>query len=133
MREKVCIIGDGITALMLTKALLDLDIKIDLITKNNFKTKIQDNRTIGISDSNLFFLKNHGIIDKKTKIFWKINQIKIFNSKSKLSKKLLLNFKNKNTILHMVKNNEIYLSLKKKIQKKSLLTILKKSFWHGFF
>jgi|TARA_B110000438_G_scaffold255998_1_gene263173 2-octaprenyl-6-methoxyphenol hydroxylase len=129
MREKVCIIGDGITALMLSKALLDLDIKVDLITKNNFKTKIQDSRTIGISDSNLFFLKNHGIIDKKTKIFWKINQIKIFNSKLKLNKNLLLNFENKekNSIFHMVKNDAIHLSLKKKIQKNSLLTIIKKN------
>ena len=128
MREKVCIIGDGITALMLTKALLDLDIKIDLITKNNFKTKIQDNRTIGISDSNLFFLKNQGIIDKKTKIFWKINQIKIFNSKLKLNKNLLLNFENKekNSIFHMVKNDAIHLSLKKKNTKKFITYYHKK-------
>ncbi len=34
MSEKICIIGDGITALMLTKVLLDLNIEIDLINKN---------------------------------------------------------------------------------------------------
>ena len=36
MSEKICIIGDGITALMLTKVLLDLNIEIDLINKNIF-------------------------------------------------------------------------------------------------
>ena len=34
MFEKNCIIWDGITALTLTKVLLDLNIEIDLINKN---------------------------------------------------------------------------------------------------
>ena len=37
MSEKICIIGDGITALMLTKVLLDLNIEIDLINKNTIQ------------------------------------------------------------------------------------------------
>jgi len=126
MREKVCIIGDGLTALMLSKALLDLNIEIDLIIKNNFKKKLLDDRTVGISDNNLLFLKDNQILDKKMKNFWKIKKIKIFNSKLELDKKLLLNFENKkkDPLFHMIKNNEIYLNLKKKLEKNSLLKIL---------
>lgn len=128
MREKVCIIGDGITALMLSKALIDLNIEIDLIIKNNFKKKLPDDRTVGISDNNFLFLKDNEILGKRLKNFWKIKKIKIFNSKLKLDKKLLLNFENKkkNPLFHMIKNNEIYLSLKKKLKKNLLFKILVK-------
>ena len=46
MSEKICIIGDGITALILAKVLLDLNIEIDLVNQNTFnKKKLKFNRS----------------------------------------------------------------------------------------
>ena len=56
MSEKICIIGDGITALMLTKVLLDLNIEIDLINQNIFNKKKLATRILAISNNNFMFL-----------------------------------------------------------------------------
>ena len=105
MSEKICIIGDGITALMLTKVLLDLNIEIDLINKNIFNKTPPIARTLAISNNNFLFLKKESILSEKMDSLWKINKINIFNSKLKNSPDLLINFKNK-------ENNPMFYTIK---------------------
>ena len=72
----ICLIGNGLTNILLAKNLFRKKIKVDLF----YRKKILDNtsvRTIGITRENLKFLKKN-IFDIE-KISWSINQIKVFN------------------------------------------------------
>ena len=55
---KVCILGSGLTALTLAKALVKKEILVDIFYKNK-KNYINKTRTLGISKSNVdYFNKN---------------------------------------------------------------------------
>ena len=119
MSERICIIGDGLTALMLAKVLLNLNIEIDLINKNIFNKTPSTTRTVAISNNNFLFLKKESILSEKMDSLWKINKINIFNLKLKNSPDLLINFKNKenNPLFYMIKYNNFFLNIKSKIKK----------------
>ena len=102
MSEKICIIGDGITALILAKVLLDLNIEIDLVNQNTFNKKKLKTRTLAISNSNFFFLKEQNILSEKINSLWKINKINIFNTKFRSGSSAILDFKNKKKILYFI-------------------------------
>jgi 2-octaprenyl-6-methoxyphenol hydroxylase len=83
----VCILGNGLTALTLAKALVNHEIKVDVfLNKKNFK--INDSSTIGITKDNIDFF-NKNIINLE-KIIWKLKRIEIFSEN--LKKEKLLNF-----------------------------------------
>ena len=69
---RVCIIGSGLTALTLAKALVNQKIFVDIVA-NNSKYKINYSRTIGISKTNYDYF-NKNIINIK-KIIWKLKKI----------------------------------------------------------
>ena len=110
---RVCIIGSGLSALALAKALVNQNIFVDIVslTKNY---KILSSRTIGISKSNFeYFNRNIVKIDK---IIWKLNKIEIYSDNLKNEK--LLNFENKNDqLFSIVKNFEIYEKINKSLFK----------------
>ena len=54
---KVSIIGTGLSSLTLAKALVNQNIRVDLITKKKIKT-LNKSRTIGISKANTEFFTN---------------------------------------------------------------------------
>jgi len=109
----VCILGVGLTSLTLAKALVNLGINVDVYSKKGVHIK-KDNRTLGISKSNIDFI-NENIVDIK-KLQWKIKKIEIYSDA--LNKERILNFENSNEQLFSVlKNHElisnIFLELKK--------------------
>ena len=115
---KICIIGDGLTSLVLAESLSKKGIDIDLVVKSEKKSK-KTLRTLGISKENLNFLQNlfPSIISTGNKI----NQIEIFND----SKNRILNFGNLNTTLFcMFKYDEILKSVKKKVTKNRGIKII---------
>ena len=65
-KQKICIIGDGLSGLITTLLLGKLDLQIDLISSKLKKKK--DNRTTAISPSNHTFLSK--IYLKKTQNFF---------------------------------------------------------------
>ena len=84
----VCILGNGLTALTLAKALVNNEINVDVLyNKKNYK--ISDTRTIGISKNNIDFF-NSNIINIE-KIIWNLKKIEIFSEN--LNKERLINFK----------------------------------------
>ena len=114
---KVCIIGDGLTSLSLAKNLVNKKINVDIYLekKNNISTT---KRTIGISKNNFDFFINE-IQNIKKKCFWEINKIEIYSEKIKNSK--ILDFKkDKSNLFFMLKNNELYRSLKDQLLKNKL-------------
>ena len=101
---KICLIGNGLTNLVLAKNLLKKKIEVDLLyrKKNEKKLKV---RTIGISNENIKFLNKN--ILKIEKIGWPVKEIKIFNELDQ--EKELLNFKTQNGYkFSTFKNHEIY-------------------------
>tara|TARA_B100001057_G_scaffold498311_1_gene604934 strand:+ start:967 stop:2040 length:1074 start_codon:yes stop_codon:yes gene_type:complete len=98
----VCILGSGLSALTLAKALVNLNVFVEMVpsTKNY---KISHSRTIGISKSNYDYFNNNVInIDK---IIWKIKEIEIFSDN--LKNERILNFKNENQLFSIIKNYKL--------------------------
>ena len=125
----ICIIGDGLTSLSLATILINKKINVHFYHKNRIENLLST-RTIGISKNNLeFFRKEIHKIPKK--IFWQIKKIEIYSEK--LENENLLRFeKDKVNLFYMVKNNDLYKSLIKKISKNKFFekkTIKKKSFY----
>ena len=110
---KVFILGSGLTALALAKALVNQNIFVDLVSSNK-NHKINHSRTVGISKSNFnYFNKNIINIEK---ISWKINKIEIYTDKDKKEK--ILNFENSdNQLFSMIKNYQLYQVLTKNLFK----------------
>ena len=112
----VCILGNGLTALTLAKALVNHEISVDVFSnKKNYR--INNARTIGIAKNNIdFFNKNIINIEK---IIWKLKRIDIFSENLKEDK--LINFKAKDDYLFSIlKNQKLYELLKKNLSKNYL-------------
>ena len=110
---RVCILGDGLSALTLAKALINQNIFVDMLVKKKINN-INQTRTLGISKYNLdFFNKNIINIEK---LIWKINSIEIFTDNLKDEK--LLNFKNGNSqLFSIIRNSELFKILEKNLLK----------------
>ena len=110
----ICIIGDGLTGLSLAKNLINKKINIHFYHKNKIEN-LSSSRTIGISKNNLeFFRKEIHKIPKKN--LWEIKKIEIYSEK--LDKENLVKFENnKDNLFYMVKNDDLYKSLKSEIFK----------------
>ena len=123
---KISIIGNNLTALVLAKVLLKKKIQVDLLYEENTTKNQKSVRTIGITQSNVLFLKKHfkGI----EKIGHKIDKISISTERQKND---LLNFENNSNFKFAVfKYENIYKlvksSLKKEKNFKSIKTKLDK-------
>ena len=117
----ICLIGNGLTNLILAKILANKNIYVSLYLDIRKKVKIYS-RTIGISKNNLDFI-NKQVINIK-KISWVINRIKIYNETSQ--KEEILNFSTSNKeLFSIVKNNELSELFFKKIKKNKFIKIRK--------
>ena len=86
----VCILGNGLSALTLAKALVNKNIYVDLLTQKN-DSQINQSRTLGISKSSSdFFNKNIINIEQ---LLWKLKKIEIFSDN--LENEKLVNFEKK--------------------------------------
>ena len=96
-KQKICIIGGGLTGLVASLILCKSGINVDLFVGNkaNNTSQLTNGRSIGISKSSYGFLLNHDFFNKFIKNMWPINEIKIYqNSNSNI--KEILNFKKNN-------------------------------------
>ena len=109
----VCILGNGLSALTLAKALVNKNIYVDLLTQKN-DSQINQSRTLGISKSSSdFFNKNIINIEQ---LLWKLKKIEIFSDN--LENEKLVNFeKKKNQLFSIIKNKELYKILEKDLSK----------------
>ena len=76
-KQKVCIIGGGLSGLITAITLSKLNLEIDLITRNYDKS-VKSSRTIAISQNNYNFLKELNIFKFSKKIFWPSYKIKLY-------------------------------------------------------
>ena len=111
---RVCILGSGLSALTLAKALLNQNIKVDILLSQK-KYSINKTRTLGISKSNLEFF-NRNIINIE-KIIWKLRKIEILTENLKGEK--ILNFENnRDQLFSIIKNYKLYDILNKNLTSK---------------
>ncbi len=118
---RVCILGSGLTALTLAKALVNQNIFVDLFSLNK-NHKINRSRTIGISKSNFDYF-NRNIVNIE-KISWKLKKIEIYTDKNKNEK--ILNFENSGKqLFSIIKNHQLYEVLNKNLLKNKYFNKIK--------
>ena len=101
---KICLLGNGITNILLANCLLKRNILVDLYDTNS-KSTLSPTRTIALSKKNRDFINNS--IIKINKMCWPIEEIRIYNERN--YNKEILNFSNnKQKFFFMIKNLDFY-------------------------
>ena len=125
-KQKICIIGGGLTGLITALTLSRLNLKIDLITRN-INQYIKSNRTIAISQNNYDFLKKLRIFKFSKKNFWPCSKMQLYTeAKNKEFTEIFgLNKdkKQKKQILYMMQNSIIAKFLIGNIKKENIISL----------
>ena len=122
-KQRICIVGDGLSGLMTALALNKLEgLEVHLISKKNKHSN--DKRTTAISASNYeFFNKVINKIDQK--LFWPSKKIDLFYE-TKGQNMNFLNFnEDRKNLMYVFENNKIREILIKEIKKKKIKTLQK--------
>jgi 2-octaprenyl-6-methoxyphenol hydroxylase len=122
-KQRICIIGDGLSGLMATLALNKLEgLEVHLISKKN--KHFRDKRTTAISASNYeFFNKVVDKVDKK--LFWPSKKIDLFYE-TKDQNMSFLNFnEDSKNLMYIFENDKIKEVLIKEIKKKKIKILQK--------
>ena len=119
-KQRICIVGDGLSGLMAALALNKLDgLELHLISRKNKHSK--DRRTTAISTSNYNFF--NAVIDKlDKKLFWPSKKIDLFYE-TKDQNMNFLNFnEDRKNLMYVFENDKIKEILIKEIKKKKIKT-----------
>ena len=76
-KQKICIVGDGLTGLTTALILSKLDVEIDLISKKNTRSQLLDSRVTAISEHNYLFMTEDFNKNEKN-LFWPCTDIELF-------------------------------------------------------
>ena len=122
-KQRICIVGDGLSGLMTALALNKLEgLEVHLISRKNKHSK--DRRTTAISASNYEFF-NKVIHKLNKKLFWPSKKIDLFYE----TKDQNMNFLNFNedsrNLMYVFENDKIKEILIKEIKKKKIKTLRK--------
>ena len=121
-KQKICIIGGGLSGLITALVLSKLNLKIDLIT-GNINKNLKSNKTIAISQSNYDYLKKLNIFESLKKGFWPCSEMKLYaETKKKIFDKIFEFKSKKKHILYMMTSSNIMKSAIKNIKKNKLIT-----------
>ena len=125
-KQKICIVGAGLTGLITAIALSKLNLKIDLVT-NSTNRNIKTNRTIAISQQNYNFLKELNFSNFSKKDFWPCSGMKLYTESEENSFfeifELDKHKKQGKEILYMVENSKIINFMMSNIKKNKLISI----------
>ena len=122
-KQKICIIGNGLTGLTSALVLSELDVEVSLIGKLKLKKELLDNRTTAISPSNYDFLLKF-LNKNNSKLFWPSKRIDLFNEESG-NYNHFMNFENNGkNLMHIIRNNELRKILIKKIKSSKKIKII---------
>ncbi len=117
-KQKIAILGSGLTAKAIALGLSDLNVEIDIIQLKSKPNLTFSNATISISDASLQILENMGI-KKNQKTFWPINKIILFDGAQKElpADAEFFHQKNKKNLSYIVKKDYLEKELQKKCNK----------------
>ena len=122
-KQKICIIGDGLTGLVSDLVLSKLDLDIDLVSKNTKIKKFIDTRTTALSDDNFTFLSKY-LNKNELRNFWPCKKVNLFyESENKFLN--FMNFENAGkNIMYIIQNNKIKEIILKIIKKKKNIKLI---------
>ena len=124
MKQKICIVGDGLTGLTAAFVLSKLNLKIDLVAPS-FQKKSKDKRTTALSRSNYDFLIKF-LGNENAKLFWPSNKINLYHETSGENKNFM-SFQNEGkNLMYVIENNKLKYLFKTKIKKSKNIKIFKK-------
>ena len=121
-KQKICIVGGGLTGLVTAITLSRLNIKVDFISGKNKNGNIISNRTTAISQNNYDFLKKLKIFKFSKKEFWPCSHMKLYtkDEKEKFNEIFEIN-KDKKQVLYMLDNSTIIKHMIRNIKKNKLI------------
>ena len=123
--QKICIIGDGLSGLVIATALADLNLNIDIYYQDSKISYKKDRRTTAISESNFRFLSKK-INIKNQNLFWPCKNINLFYEKDQTFLNFL-NFEEKSkNLMYIFKNSQFKNFLKKNLKKNRKINFLNK-------
>lgn len=138
-KQKIAVLGSGLTGKAIAMALLDLNLSVDLIEQTPITKNTQSNVTLSISDASFKILKNMGIKKKKAN-FWPLHKIILFDGLKKESKPdtEFYNSEQKKNLTHIIKKSILEKEISKKLKKinfirKKILSIEDKGFLKKIF
>ena len=122
-KQRICIVGDGLSGLMSAIALNNLpNLEVHLIAKKT--PLISDKRTTAISSSNFNFFQNiTSKIDKK--LFWPSKKINLFYETNNQEINFLNFNEDKKNLMYVFENDKVKKALYKEIIKKKIKIIQK--------
>ena len=117
-KQRICIIGDGLSGLTSAIALNNLpNLDVHIISKKMLKK--QDRRTTAISESNFnFLIDNFSSLNRK--MFWPSKNIKLFYESNQKKINFLNLSEDKNNLMYVFENNKIKNALLEEIKKKKI-------------
>ena len=118
----ICVIGNNLTSLALSKALVSK--KINVTVFYNYKKKyLKSNRSIGITNENINFI-NKQILKINKNFLNPINQIEIYTEKNR-NKKILNFTESGKGLFNLIKAEKLYKLLKNNLYKKKFFKLKK--------
>ena len=126
-KQKICIIGGGLTGLVTAISLSKFDFEIDLITENLIKN-FKSSRTIAISQENFNFLNKLNIFETLKKEIWVCSKMKLYteSENEKFLEVFEMDKENKNeNIFYMLENQKIMKLMLNKIKKIKSISLKK--------
>ena len=126
-KQKICIIGGGLTGLVTAISLSKFDFQIDLITENPKKI-FKSSRTIAISQENFNFLNKLNIFESLKKEIWVCSKMKLYteSENEKFLEIFEMDKENKNeNIFYMIENQKIMKLMLNRIKKIKSISLKK--------
>jgi 2-octaprenyl-6-methoxyphenol hydroxylase len=121
-KQKICIVGGGLTGLVTAITLSRLNIKVDFISGKNKNGNIISNRTTAISQNNYDFLKKLKIFKFSKKEFWPCAHMKLYTKDEKEKFNEIFEIKkDKKQVLYMLDNSTIIKHMIRNIKKNKLI------------
>jgi len=124
-KQKICIIGGGLTGLITAITLSKLKVSVDLIV-DRMESNIDSNRTIAISQDNYDFLQDLKVFKLNNNQFWPCKGMKLYtkNKNNKVEEIFKLEKINKK-IFYMIKNSKVIDLALRELKKDKSISIIK--------
>ena len=124
-KQKICIIGGGLTGLITAIALSKLKVSVDLIV-DRMENNIDSNRTIAISQDNYDFLQDLKVFKLNKNQFWPCKEMKLYtkNKNNKVEEIFKLEKINKK-IFYMIKNSKVIDLALRELKKDKSISIIR--------
>ena len=116
----ICILGKNLTALLVSKILVNKGLNVDIFFRN--KNKKKNTRTIGLSNNSINFLEKEKIFKKKN--CWSIKKINLYKGEKN---KKFLSFEHSNNCFFIAYYYKLYNSLEADLKKSNLIKLHKKN------